>query len=238
MMNDPLPGWTAAPQARRLLIAGATGRLGEALLNEAIARRGLLGFEEVVALAEADQALGLGLAGLAIAPVHALPALTTAILSLSDPHAQDARSYHGRDAPFALVDTLRVHAIAAAAVAAGAQRLILVHPLPAWQQLSGLHQGLVGEVELQLARLPCPSMLMIRPVASSGSSGGNWLARFARGYLSLQMLMMPRSLAALTSTQLARAIVGQLSSPARPGVSAMGAPELQDWLAHQLRSRL
>lgn len=233
MMIDPLPGWTVAPQPRRLLIAGATGRFGEALLNEAIARRGLLGFDQVVALGEADKALGLGLAGLAMAPMHALPTLTTAIVSLSDPRAQDARSYHGRDAPFVLVDALRVHAVAAAAVAAGAQRLVFVHPLPAWQQLSGLHQGLVGEAELQLSQLPCRTMLVMRPVAASHSAGGNLVQRMVRVYLSLQMLMMPTSLAELTSAQLARGVVGQLAEPATAGVSVMGAADIQGWLQRQ-----
>lgn len=237
MLMDPLPGWAPPVEPQRLLVAGATGRLGEALLNEAIARRTALGFQEVVALGESRAALSLGMSGLSIAPMESLPSIAAAIVSLSDPQDDDARSFHGRDAPFMLVDALRAHSVAVAAIAAGAQRLVLIHPLPAWQQLSGLHQGLVGEVELQIARLPCPSMLMIRPVASSRSAGGNWLARFARGYLSLQMLMMPRSLAALTSTQLARAIVGQLQAPARAGVSALGAPELQDWLEHQVQAR-
>ena len=233
MLIDPLPGWAPAPPLRRLLIAGATGRFGEALLNEAIARRGLLGFDEVVALGEADKALGLGLAGLAIAPLQALPPLTTAILSLSDPHAQDARSFHGRDAPFVLVDALRVHAVAAAAIAAGAQHLVLVHPLPAWQQLSGLHQGLVGEAELQLSQLPCRTMLVMRPVAASSSAGGNLIQRIVRVYLSLQMLMLPTSLAELTSAQLAKAVVGQLSEPATAGVNVMGAADIQGWLQRQ-----
>lgn len=237
MLMDPLPAWAPPVEPQRLLVAGATGRFGEALLNEAIARRTALGFKDVVALGESRAALSLGMSGLSMAPLEALPPLTAAIVSLSDPQDDGARSFHGRDAPFMLVDALRVQSVAAAAIAAGAKRLVLVHPLPAWQQLSGLHQGLVGDVELQLARLPCPSMLMIRPVASSRSAGGNWLARFARGYLSLQMLMMPRSLPSLTSTQQARSVVGQLAEPARSGVSAMGASDLQAWLERQAQAR-
>jgi len=234
---DHLPAWAPPVEPRRLLVAGATGRFGEALLNEAIARRATLGYKDVVALGESRAALSLGMSGLSIAPLEALPPIAAAVVSLSDPQDDGARSFHGRDAPFMLVDTPRVHSVATAAIAAGAQRLVLVHPLPAWQQLSGLHQGLVGEVELQLARLPCPSMLMIRPVASGRSAGGNWLARFARGYLSLQMLMMPRSLPSLTSSQQARAVIGQLAEPARSGVSALGASDLQDWLEGQVQPR-
>jgi hypothetical protein len=56
--------------ARRLRVAGAVGRLGEALLNEALARGG---YDEVVALSEGDATMNLGLRGLSLAPVTALP---------------------------------------------------------------------------------------------------------------------------------------------------------------------
>jgi hypothetical protein len=215
---------------RRLLVAGATGRLGEAVLNEAIARRGLLGFDEVVALVEPGNALSLGLSGLQVAPLNALPPIQSVVLCLSDAHAQDARSFHGRDLPFVLVEERTAPAIASHAVAAGAQRLVLVHPVPGWQQISGLNQGLTGEVEWAVSRLACPSMLMMRPVAVARSAQGNVLQRFAQVYLSLQMLMMPRSVPSLTSVQLARAVVGQSAAASAPGVAVMGAAAIQDWL--------
>lgn len=236
MMIDPVPGWAAHRDPRRVLIAGATGRFGEALLNEAIARRTLLGFDEVVALSEAAASMSFGVAGLAMAPISALPRIDAVIVSLSDDRDEGARSFHGRDAPFVLVDPPRALSVASAAIAAGAQRVLLVHPLPAWQQLSGLHQGLVGEVELQLSALPCRSVLMMRPLAQSRTTGGNLLQRIAQVYLSLQMLMMPRSMPHHTSAQLARAVMGQLKESPGPGVSAMGAADIQTWLTRDVRS--
>jgi hypothetical protein len=225
-MIDVMPDRFLPRVPRRLLVAGATGRFGEALLNEAIARRGLLGYDEIVALGEPKVGLSLGLSGLSIAPLHALPAVQAVVLAMSDPQAENARSFHGRDAPFVLVEERTATTIASAAVAAGAQRLVFVHPVPAWQQISGLSHGLMGDVEWQLSRLPCRSMLMIRPVAPARSAQGNFLQRIAQVYLNLQMLMMPRSVPTLTSAQLARAVVAQCVLDAPPGVGAMGAAEI------------
>lgn len=227
MIDTPFP---RGREPRRLLVAGATGRLGEAVLNEAIARRGLLGFDEVVALGESGQAVALGLHGLCVAPLTALPAIQSVVVCLSDPQAPDARSFHGRDAPFMLVEDGRALAVASAAVQAGAQRLVLIHRLPGWQQISGLNQGLAGEVEWQVSRLACRSMLIVRPLAQATSASGNLLQRFAQVYLSLQMLMMPRSLPTLTSAQIARVAVGQSAWDSPPGVEVMGAAALRDWL--------
>jgi len=207
---------------RRLLVAGATGRLGEALLNEALARGG---YDEVVALAEVDATMSLGLRGLSLAPLHALPSLEAVMVAQSVVDAPDARSYHGRDAPFVQVDPARMPSIAQAAAGAGARVLVLVHPLPAWQQLSALHLGLAGDAELSIARLPFESVTVLRPVASSGSASGGWLQRIAHVYLSLQLLMMPRSLPTLTSTQVARVAVDLLREPAG-GVRVLGAAQL------------
>ncbi len=212
---------------RRLLLAGAVGRTGEAVLNEALARGA---WDEVVVLAEAGASMALGLRGLALASLDALPPIADAcLLPTRDPQAPGARSFHGRDAPFAVVDPLALPRIAAAIAAAGARRVALVHPLPVWQQLSRLHLGLAGESELAIARLPFESVTVLRPIAASADRGGAFLQRVAGIYLSLQFLMAPRSLPTLTSVQLARLVVDALRD-ARPGVSAVGAAELAERL--------
>jgi hypothetical protein len=213
--------------ARRLLVAGAVGRLGEALLNEALARGG---YDEVVALSEGDATMNLGLRGLSLAPVTALPPLADVCIAQTlDPFAPGARSFHGRDAPFALVEPSGMPRIAAAAAAAGARRLVLVHPLPAWQQMSGLHLGLTGVAELEMARLSFESVTVLRPVAQSASVGGNWLQRVAGVYLSLQMLMMPRSVPTLTSVQIARVAVDALRAD-ETGIRILGAAQIDERL--------
>jgi hypothetical protein len=211
-------------EPRRLLVAGAVGRLGEAILNEALARGG---YDEVVALSDGDASMNLGLRGLALAPVSALPPLVDVCIAQTlDPLAPGARSFHGRDAPFALVEPAGMPRIAAAAAAAGARRLVLVHPLPAWQQMSGLHLGLTGEAELEIARLPFDAVSVLRPVAVAASAGGNWLQRVAGVYLSLQMLMMPRSVPTLTSVQIARVAVDAFRDD-EAGIRVLGAAQIE-----------
>jgi hypothetical protein len=212
------------PGPRRLLVAGAVGRLGEALLADALARGG---YDEVVALAECDATMSLGVRGLALAPLAALPPLhDVCIAQTLDPGAPGARSFHGRDAPFALVDPQAMPRIARAATEAGARRLVLIHPLPAWQQMSALHLGLSGEAELGIATLPFEGVSVLRPVAPSASVGGGWLQRVAGVYLSLQMLMLPKSVPTLTSAQVARVAVDLLRSP-EAGIRVLGAAQLE-----------
>jgi hypothetical protein len=211
-------------EPRRLLVAGAVGRLGESILNEALARGG---YDEVVALSDGDATMNLGLRGLALAPVSALPPLVDVCIAQTlDPLAPGARSFHGRDAPFALVEPAAMPRIAAAAAAAGARRLVLVHPLPAWQQMSSLHLGLTGEAELEIARLPFEAVTVLRPVAVAASAGGNWLQRVAGVYLSLQMLMMPRSVPTLTSVQIARVAVDAFRDD-EAGIRILGAAQIE-----------
>lgn len=211
---------------RRLLVAGATGRLGEALLNDALARGG---YDEVVALAEVDATMSFGIRGLALAPRHALPPLDAVLVAQTDRDAPGARSFHGRDAPFVQVEPALMPAIAEAAARAGARTLVLVHPLPAWQQLSGLHRGLAGEAELAIAQLPFESVTVLRPLAQGGPVAGGWVQRVVHVYLSLQLLMLPRSLPTLTSTQVARAAVDALRA-ASGGVQVLGAAQLGERL--------
>ncbi len=209
--------------ARRLLVAGAVGRLGEALLNDALARGG---YDEVVALADGEATMALGIRGLALAPLHRLPPLEDVCIAQTlDPEAPGARSFHGRDAPFALVDPASMPRIARAAADAGARRLVLVHPLPAWQQMSGLHLGLTGDAELEMAKLPFDGVAVMRPVAASRAAGGPLLQRIAGIYLSLQLLMLPRSVPTLTSAQVARVAVDLLRAP-EPGVRVLGAAQI------------
>ncbi|MFM1988735.1 MAG: hypothetical protein RJA99_1692 [Pseudomonadota bacterium] len=209
---------------RRLLVAGAVGRLGETLLNDALARGG---YDEVVALADGDASMSFGVRGLALAPLDALPPLDDVCIAQTlDPDAPGARSFHGRDAPFALVDPPSMPRIAAAAAAAGARRLVLVHPLPAWQQMSGLHLGLSGEAELEMARLPFDAVTVLRPVAPSGSAGGGLVQRIVGVYLSVQRLMMPQSVPTLTSAQVARVAVDALRGGGS-GVTVLGAAQIE-----------
>jgi len=216
-----------APSRERILVAGAVGRMGEALLNEVIGRGG---YREVVALAEDKATMSIAVRGLSLAPIHALPQLDAVCIAHGDPGASDVRSPHGRDAPFALIDTATVPRIAEAAAAAGARRLLLIHPMPAWQQMSRFHLGLSGEAELAMTRLPFESIIVLRPLANAATTAGNMLQRVANVYLSLQFLMMPKSLPTLTSLQIARVAVDEMLA-STPGVRILGAAQIAERLS-------
>jgi hypothetical protein len=210
----------------RVLVAGAVGRLGEALLNEVVGRGG---FGEVVALAEGDATMSMAVRGLTLAPMHALPPIDAVCIAHGDPDAPGARSFHGRDAPFMMVDTAAMPRIAAAASAAGARRLMLIHPLPVWQQMSRFHLGLSGEAELAMTQLPFESIVVLRPISAATTTTRNVLQRIAGVYMSLQFLMMPKSLPTLTSLQIARVAVDELRARA-PGVRILGAAQIAERL--------
>lgn len=214
------------PDAHRrvALVAGATGRFGEALLNRVLADGD---YAEVVALAQAP--MSLGVRGLALAPLHALPPVHDAFVAVAAPGAP-ARSFHGRDAAWMAVEPSRLLAVAEAACAAGARRLVLVSPTPVWQQMGGLRAGLAGEAELALAALPLTSLTVLRPVVEAGGRAMGWVERVASIYTSLQMLAMPRSMPVLRSEELARCAVAAMRR-ARDGVSVLGADRIPALLA-------
>lgn len=205
------------------LVAGAGGRLGETLLNRVL---GSGDYANVVGLAQAPMTLGVR--GLVLAPVEALPPVNDVFLNLAPAGAQ-ATSFHGRDAVWAPVDADRALAVAQAACAAGARRLVLVAPTPVWQQMGGLHRGLAGERERAIAALPLASVTVLRPIIESAGSARGWVERVAAVYTSLQMLALPRSMPVHTSEQLARCALAAMRG-ARDGVRVVAADRIPELL--------
>jgi hypothetical protein len=206
--------------ARTALVAGAVGRAGEALLNRVL---GSGDYAMVVAAAEAPMALGVH--RLLLSSPDRLPPLDDAFVLLSDPDDEGSRSYYGRDAPFVQVHEGNCLQVARQAVAAGAKRLVLVVPTPAWQQVGHFHRGLGNATELAISQLPLDSLVILRPASQSARRGGNLLARLASVYISLQLLMLPKSVDVLTSEKLARCALAAMRH-AHGGVEVIGADRL------------
>lgn len=207
---------------RVALVAGAVGRLGEALLNASLARGG---YDRVVVLAEAPMALGID--GLELRGLDALPRLDDVLILVGQGNDPAERSFHGRDAPFVQVTADDAARVAGAASAAGARRLLVIRPSPAWQQMGELQRALGGADELALAQLPFESVFILRPVRTGPSPGGDWLRRLVNAYMSLQFVMMPRSIPTLTSEQVARAALAALRTSG-PGTRVMLARQLAE----------
>lgn len=203
------------------LVAGAVGRLGEALLNAVLSRGG---YHEVVALAESPMALGVR--HLTLADLDGLPAIDDLYVLLSSDHTGQSRSFYGRDAPFVLVDAMNCLRIAEQAAAKGARRLLLISPTPAWQQIGDFHRALGSDLELALGRLPYDRLVIARPVATGARAAGNWLQRIVHAYLSIQLLMLPRSIPHQTSEQIARRVILALQqSP--DGITVLPADKIE-----------
>lgn len=207
-VDSALAASAAAPkpqraEARVAMVAGAVGRRGEALLNRVLASGD---YAEVVAVATGPIAPGMrGLRLVAPEAFDGLPRIDDLFLLLSDSEDAQARSYYGRDASFMLVDETNCLAIAERAVARGARRAVLLSPMPAWQQVGRFHRGLANATELALAQLPLQSLEVLRPVREARRKGGGLVERFVAAYLSLQLLMLPKSIPIVTSETLARA---------------------------------
>jgi hypothetical protein len=214
-------GPSGPTRAGAALVAGAAGRFGEALLNRVLASGD---YAEVVGLAQAPMTLGVR--GLRLATLEALPPLSDAFVSLAASDAAPA-SFHGRDAVWAPVDAARLLPVVQAACAAGARRLVLVSPAPVWQQMGGLNRGLTGATELALTGLPLESVTVLRPVVESALGARGWVERVAAVYTSLQMLAMPRSMPVHTSEQLARGALAAMRT-ARDGVRVVTADRIPD----------
>jgi hypothetical protein len=209
---------------RVALVAGAVGRQGEALLNAALARGG---YSRVHVLSDAPMALGID--GLELSGLDALPPLDDVLMLVGQGGDPAERSFHGRDAPFVQVTIADAVKVAGAAAAAGARRLLVIRPSPAWQQMGELQRSLGGTDELALAQLPFESVFILRPVRTGPSPGGDWLRRIVNAYMSIQFLMMPRSIPTLTSEQVARAAVAALGMPGT-GTRVMLARQLAELL--------
>lgn len=209
---------------RVALVAGAVGRLGEALLNAALARGG---YARVHVLAE--QPMALGVDGLELCTLDALPRLDDVLMLVGHGDDPAERSFHGRDAPFVQVTAGDATQVAGAASTAGARRLLVIRPSPAWQQMGELQRTLGGAEEFALAQLPFESVSILRPVRIGSSPGGDWLRRIVNAYMSLQFLMMPRSIPTLTSEQVARAALAVMGTSG-PGTRVMLARQLAELL--------
>ena len=179
---------TADRSRRTAWVAGATGRLGDALVEQVLAsgryRRvsvlaprtmatTVTGFE-AVDLASLQQRLHDGQAqGYRPAdPAH--PAHCDDLYLLLDPDASAAQTAAAQANPRfaatrpafeAVSNSDAALALATLAEQAGAQRMLLMAPLQTWQQLSRATRALPDGLELKLASLRIPLVVIMKPEA-------------------------------------------------------------------------
>ena len=146
-----------------------------------------------------------------------------------------ARAHNRRDAVYAEIQTTdRLRAVTTTAATLRARRLLLVAPLLAWQQVSAAGRMLPEAMEMELARLSIPTIVIMRPTTervASGASGGSRLQRFARFYLSQLRFMLPATTQTLRSTDIARAALSVMNEADAPGLSVVPLEKIRQHAA-------
>ena len=232
-----------SPRRRQALVGGALGRLGESVLAAVLSDPR---YQRTTVLTQGPMPATLsGLSALPIDQFLVAPSMSSGpVMQDSDRTILDvylcandlddpmARTPNGRDNIYApLPDPATILSVATAAEAAGADRLILIAPLAAWQQISMAGRMLP---EMSLAGLRIPAIVILRPVTDQASRASNRaetrMQRFARFYLSQLRFMLPAATRSLRSAEIARAALAAMAR-ARPGLTVHTAESLQALLA-------
>jgi hypothetical protein len=141
------------------------------------------------------------------------------------------RLQNRRDAIYAgITDAAALRAFASVAASMHARRLLLLAPLLAWQQVSAAGRMLPEAMEMELARLRIPTILILRPTAErqhAAGAGSSRLQRFARFYLSQLRFMLPAVTHSLRSSDIARAALSVMATADRHGLTVVPLEQIR-----------
>lgn len=225
-----------SPAPRRLLLAGATGLVGRAVLQSlgdrasAGAPRGpvwaLLRRPPDAALEGAlARADGHVLIAASLGPPLRLPPVDDALIALGTTIA-----VAGTHEAFRAVDLDAVVAVARAAHAAGARRLAVVSALGASARSEVFYNRIKGQMEEAVAALGFDSLVIGRPSLLAGDraslgqptrNGEQWALRLLKPVQGL----LPRSVRPIEARAVARALLGALDE-GQPGRLVLPSADL------------
>lgn len=185
------------------LVLGAGGRLGAALLAEALVAGRFAAVRAWVAAPLTSTLRGLGVLTqgefAAAGPLQA----TTAFVVF-----ERERFSHGRDEAFVMPDATDLVALATRLRAGGVRRLLVVLPHASSMLPEALSRGLATHDEAAVAALGFEHLVFVRPAQDAARSrGGRWPERFARWWLSQLRWMVPAREQPLRAAVLARWVV-------------------------------
>ena len=223
-------------------MAGAAGRLGVALLAEVVSSPR---YQDVTVVTEGS--LGSTVGGLKGAMLAELQQASSKAIRFPAPEdaepeldvfvcwgdAMDplGRLQNRRDAIYTEVtDAVGLRAVAAVAAAMRARRFLLLAPLLAWQQVSAAGRMLPEAMEMELARLPIPTIVILRPTTErqhAVPAGMSRLQRFSRFYLSQLRFMLPAVTHSLRSSDIARAALSVMATAERPGLTVVPLDQIR-----------
>lgn len=218
---------TARSPSPRVLLAGATGLVGQALVEVLLSGKPPATVHACVRRPPTDAERRVHWQRVDFARLPALPAADEAYCCLGTTIAQA-----GSQAAFRAVDFDAVLAFARAARAAGVPRLAVVSALGASPRSATFYNRVKGETEAALRELGFASLVIARPSLLSGDREalgqprrlGERLALLATGPVAG---LIPKAVRPIAASTVARAMVAALRA-ARPGVRVVESAELQD----------
>lgn len=226
--HEAAPGADALAPRLALVVIGAGGALGSAVLAEAlVAGR----FRQVAALVAAPLASTLrGLLPLTLPALHAGhgPAFDAAVVVFD----RERRS-NGRDDAFAMPGPEQLLPLAQALHARGMRRLVVLMPHAPALLPQALAAGLASVDEVALAALGFEHLVILRAARPDGSAQPlRGLDRVAQLWLQQLRWMVPTRQQALRPAALARCVVELLMAlPASPPGTRVVSPEtLWQWV--------
>jgi hypothetical protein len=226
-LRVPPPG-AAKP---RLLVAGATGVLGNEVLRR-LAGSGRYAHTEVLA----TEAMATGLSGVGIAltgaplpieqwPARPLPAHTGLIMF------EPPRMYYGRERTLWTPEPSQLPALAQWLRRCGVQTLVVVVPHATGRLPDALKRGLANLDEQAVAALGFERLLLVRSARKAQDAAGkNALERLAAWMLSTLRFMIPQAEQPVRPAKLAEFVDAVLQ--VLPPGTHVAAPELL-WQANQ-----
>lgn len=209
---------------RAVLLVGASGRFGEALLSE-LAACPTYNQIEVCTVAPIE----MGVARLIALPFPQLNPVQDVVLHIASDQEAFGKSAYGRDGAFKKVTEEEAAGWVDQLVRLGVQRLAIVKATSAFSQMGGVGNALSAPYELAAHQSNIETTLIFRPtpiVEAAPTVGGGFFKKVLQGYFSLNRFTMPKSFEPLR-TQDAAAVIVQTLVDSLPGLSILTADQMR-----------
>ena len=221
--HTPAPAGLALLPLLPLLVVGAGGVLGSAVLAEALVAGRFL---RVLALV--NEPVASAVRGFEPLPVQALHAAAALMAPAAVIVFERQRRSNGRDRAFVQPDPAELLPLARCLHQRGVRHLLVVVPHAPALLPQALSQGLASLDEAAVAALGFEHLLFLRAAQTlQGAAEGSLLQRFATWWLQQLSWMVPPRQQPLRAAALARCVVELVRSlPCLPSGTRVVAPEV------------